>query len=96
MSSISHDLTSHISALSHLNSQITNSQEAGENAWASERAHDVRQDKEITALYSAVRDFKEKLFQVSLTCKLIQVSFTCKLIQVSLTRKLFQAMLSHL
>ena len=41
-------------------------QERVENKWASERARDVRQDRDITSLFSAVRDFKDKLFQVNI------------------------------
>ena len=61
------ELTDHVNELIQLNDQNVEDQENLENTWAYERARDVKQDRYITKLDSAVRDFKDKLFQVKIT-----------------------------
>ena len=61
------ELTEHVNALFTINEQNTVDQELVEKRLATRRAVDVRQDRDITALFFDARDFKDKLFQVSVT-----------------------------
>ena len=61
------ELTEHVNALFALNEQNIVDYEFVEKKWSTELARDVRQDREVSALFFAVRDFKDKLFQVSVT-----------------------------
>ena len=59
------ELTNHVLSLYYLNDANTDGIEMRENQWNTERARDVRQDRDVARLYSAVVDFKDKLFQVT-------------------------------
>ena len=61
------ELQDHVYALHELNNQNNAANVALEYLWAGERARDVRQDRSVAALYPSVKDFKDKLFQVSIT-----------------------------
>ena len=60
------ELTDRVNALDSLNEANTVDQELVENKWAATRATIVRQTGLVAQLYSEVKDFKNKLAQVSI------------------------------
>merc|ERR1712121_45257 len=58
------DLTNGIDNLAASNDDNTAEQETAQNLFASDRATDIWQDNQVNKLYPAVKDYKDKLFNV--------------------------------
>merc|ERR1712121_140102 len=58
------DLTNGIDNLAASNDDNTAEQETAQNLFASDRATDIWQDNQVNKLYTAVKDYKDKLFNV--------------------------------